>query len=442
MKTARASKISPKKSASKGASKASKAKSAPKGAKSKPVKKAAAPAKIKAGTHLKAVKVDKASLKREEFRKSALAKPLEVFLSHWKSKAESFEDAIVRLSAEAQFSEKDRESFIDKVISGMRKQSLPAFIEELLAERFPKDRIHKLASILSMRPKTSIRLNVMRGDVNLFGQTQLARDLKMKRGTLSPWAFEVGKADEAATHDIFKGTFERGLFDIQDEFSQLVALMVNAKPGQRILDISSGAGEKALALGAMMKNKGSLFVYDADPRKAKIFKERAARLGIDSYRILTDTQIAEVKSLDAVLVDAPSSSLGALAHHPELKWKLHKEELPRIQKLQSALLREGARKLKLGGHLIYSTTTLSKSENEAQIEHFLKTTHNSYRLVPVSSYLKDYVLPFAENFFQFTWDPKLLASLLESDPFLIASPDVHGTVGGFVAIIQRIRIST
>jgi 16S rRNA (cytosine967-C5)-methyltransferase len=255
---------------------------------------------------------------------------------------------------------------------------------------------------------------------------------------LSPWGFEVGKPEDL----IQNPAYQRGLFQIHDEASQLISLMMNSRPGQRILDLNAGEGQNALAISAMMRNKGSLFVYDPDQKKMKAFKERAAKAGIDNFRILTDSQIAEVKSLDAALIAAPSSGSGALAYNPELKWKFNKDELPRIQKLQAALLREGARKLKLGGYLIYATHSLSKSENEMQLDHFIKSTHSSFRIVPASQYLKENVLPYAHNFFNFTMDEKLLASLLEQDPYIFMSPDIHSTKGSFIGIIQRIRIST
>jgi 16S rRNA C967 or C1407 C5-methylase (RsmB/RsmF family) len=174
----------------------------------------------------------------------------------------------------------------------------------------------------------------------------------------------------------------------------------------------------------------------------KTFKDKATRAGVDNFRILSDSHISEVKGLDSVLVEAPSSHLGAIGAHPEAKWRFHKEDLGRIQKVQAALLREGARKLKLGGFLIYATNTLNKSENEMQIEHFLRSTHNSYRLVPALSYLKESIVPYVTNFFNFNWDEKTLSSFGEFDPYFFLSPDIHGTSGTFAAIIQRTRIST
>ncbi|MBN8555942.1 MAG: RsmB/NOP family class I SAM-dependent RNA methyltransferase [Deltaproteobacteria bacterium] len=443
MKAARATsskKAQKKQAVSKKASSAKKA-SAPKAKKNlKLVPKAGKKAEVKKTAAKEAPK--KPEAKKPEAKKKVLVNAFETFIQMWKPKNESFEAGLDKLFAEYPSPDKDVEAYKrsvkDKIQTQMRKEPLTGSMEEQLGERFPRDRIHKMSSIWSMKPKSSIRLNTLKVDINGFSLSQTAKDLKIKRSIMSPWAFEVPKSEEVYTHP----TYERGLYDFQDEASQLISLLVNARPGQRVLDLCAGEGDTSLALSFMMKNKGSLFVYDSDPKKTKIFKEKATRAGIDNYRILTDSQIAEVKSLDAVLIHAPSSGLGALGAHPETKWKFHKEDLPRIHRLQAALLREGARKLKLGGYLVYATSTLNKTENEMQIEHFLKSTHNSYRLVPITSFMKDFLVPYLENFLQFKWDEKTFSSLMEFDPYFVMSPDMHGTNGTFAAIIQRTRIST
>jgi 16S rRNA (cytosine967-C5)-methyltransferase len=386
---------------------------------------------------------EKAKLQKvEEARRKAYAHPFESLLSLWKTKSESFEQAIASFfelyPPPAKDAEAVKKALVDKILQQMRKHPLSPEAEQSLAERFSKDRIHKIGSIFSMKPKTSIRLNILKADLQGFEQSAIADTLKIRRGSLSPWSFDLGKFEGASNHP----AYERGLFEFQEEASQIVSLLVNARAGQRILVLNAGSGDTALAISAMMKNKGSVFVYDADPKKLKVFREKALREGIDNFRILTDSQIAEVKGLDAVLIEAPSSSLGLVGLHPELKWKFHKEEVPRLQKIQAALLREGGRKLKLGGYMIYSTYTLTRSENEEQIDHFLRSSHNSFRLVPTVPYLKEFVLPYITNFFGFSWDEKTLSSFGEFDPYFTLCPDVHGTPGVFAAIIQRTRISS
>lgn len=392
----------------------------------------------------KAPKAEKQAVK-DERPVISLTGPFKLFMEIWNPKTESFVTGIKKLFTEYMVpgkTDKQREEnaaeIIEKIESSMRKEPFPQDIEELLEERFSKDRIRQLSAIFAIKPKTTIRLNTLKADLEGFSSSKVAADLKVKRTRYSPWCFEVQSKQNPTEHPIYA----RGLFEIEDEASQLISLLLNARPGQRVLDMCAREGDHTLGIGAMMKNKGSLFVYDADPQKLRILKQKTARAGIDNIRILGDNQIGEVKGLDAILIDAPSSGTGLLARQPEIKWRYRKEELPKIQKVQAALLREGARKLKLGGRLIYATSSLSLSENEQQIEHFLKASHNSFRLIPAGEYLREYVIPFVRNFYNFEISEQDLASFLEFNPYFFISPDIHGCNGAFAAVIERTRIST
>lgn len=433
------------------AKKASRAKTTKKKATSKKKKKKAVSAiKAKKATVSKKTatkKPAKSAVKAPASKKKGeipLQNPFKFFLELWKPKTEGFMMAIRRLFTDYSIpgntepaQAKNQMLILEKIQSAMRKEPMSKDIEEQLAQRFQKDRIHKLASIFSMEPRLTIRLNTLKADINGFADSLAASDLKLKRGRYSPWSFEVGAQTDPQNHAVF----ERGLIEIQPEASQLAAVLLNPRPGQRILDLCAREGDNTLAIASMMKNKGSLFVYDSDPENIKLARQRTQKAGIENTRLITGNQITELKSLDGVLIDAPCSNLGMLAHHPDVKWRFRKEDLPKIQKLQAALIREGARKLKLGGHLIYMTSTLNRTENEDQIEHFLRTSHNSYRLVSVRQYLREFSVPYLKNFYGFEWNERDFESFTESDPYFVLSPDVHGTYGMFAAVIERTRIS-
>lgn len=374
-----------------------------------------------------------------------ITNPYKLFEEVWDSKNESFISAIQRMfqdyevpgKTDKQKSENSAQ-IIDKIENSMRKEPIPSDLMEQLLERFSKERAHQITSIMSMKPRQSIRLNILKVDINGFAGSKAAQDLKVKRCGYSPFAFDVPNDINPIEHP----TFQRALFELEDESSQMAAILVNARPGQRILDLTAREGDHTLSICGMMKNKGSLFVYDADPNRLKVVKERAARAGVENIRIVSDNQIGEVKSLDSVLVDAPCSGSGLLARQPELKWRFKKDDLSKIYRVQAALLREGARKLKLGGHLIYVTSSLNISENEAQIDNFMKNAHSSYRVVPAKEYIQDSVAPYLQNFFGLTLDQSVLDSFSSSEPYFTMFPDVHGTNGMFAAIIERTRISS
>lgn len=373
-----------------------------------------------------------------------LNNPYKLFQEVWDPKNESFLAGITRLFSEYSVPGKTEKqqaentgSIVEKIESSMRKEPIPDGIIEQWNERFPQERSHQIASIVSMKPRTTIRLNTLKVDLNGFAQSKVAKSLKAKRCSISPWAFDCGQGENPTKHPVY----ERGLFELEDEASQFVTLLLNARPGQRVLDMCARDGDHTLGAAAMMKNKGSLFVYDADINRLRDLKHRSERAGVENIRILSDSQVSEVKSLDAVLVDAPSTGNGHLARQPEIKWRFRKEDQNKIQKVQAALLREAARKLKLGGRLIYATSSLNISENEAQVEHFLKASHNSYRLVPALDYFKEYVQEYLENFYGFEMSDELVESFVEYDPYFLLSPDVHGCNGVFAAVIERVRIS-
>lgn len=435
LKSARASKSSKKKKASVKKKKAAPKKAAKKKAKktAKKQSKASTPKKTKAAA-------PKAAMKGV----IPLSNPFKLFMEVWNPKNEGFFHGIRRLFSEYAVpgkTDKQREEnsaeIIEKIESAMRKESLSHDLIELLSERLSNERLHQMASIMSMKPRSTIRLNILKADINGFQAAKAGKELKVQRCEISPWGFDVVDGVNPLEHPVY----ERGLYELEDEGSQLLTLILNARPGQRVLDLCARDGDHTLGISAMMKNKGSLFVYDADPNRLKGVKARAQRAGVDNIRLLSDSQVGEVKSLDCVLIDAPSSSTGVLARQPEIKWRFKKEDLPKLQKVQAALLREGARKLKLGGRLVYATQSLSRSENEAQIEHFLKQAHNSYRLVPAIEYFRECIAPYAKNFYGLEYTEEQIASFSEADPYFMLYPDVHGCGGMFVAIIERTRIS-
>lgn len=170
--------------------------------------------------------------------------------------------------------------------------------------------------------------------------------------------------------------FQDGWFEVQDGASQQVAAMLDAKPGERIIDACAGAGGKTLAIGAMMKNKGKLIALDVNARKLEELKKRIARSGIDTCEArLIDSQKTIkrlIETADRVLLDVPCSGLGVVRRNPTTKWKLTMEELKNLRKLQAEILDEYCQMVKPEGWLLYATCSILPSENYRQIESFLK----------------------------------------------------------------------
>lgn len=182
--------------------------------------------------------------------------------------------------------------------------------------------------------------------------------------------------------------FRNGWFEMQDAGSQLIAEMVGAKPGEKIVDFCAGAGGKTLALAASMHNKGRLYAWDIAEHRMKDLKTRIKRAGVDNTQVQVlvsenDSFIKRHKGeMDKVLVDAPCSGTGTWRRNPDLKWRTTSEGLLELVEVQRRILMSASRLLKKNGRLIYATCSLLKDENEQQVEWFL-TTHPQFRVVPL-----------------------------------------------------------
>jgi 16S rRNA (cytosine967-C5)-methyltransferase len=198
-----------------------------------------------------------------------------------------------------------------------------------------------------------------------------------------------------------------GNFEVQDEGSQLLAMLVDAKRGEMVVDFCAGAGGKTLALGAAMRNSGRLYAFDTSAHRLDALKPRLARSGLSNVHPVAiaherDDRIKRLAGkIDRVLVDAPCSGLGTLRRNPDLKWRIEKmgpghkpgspgsEALAAITEmaaLQVAILRSAARLVKPGGRLVYATCSLLPEENEAVASAF-NSSNPDFEPLPVARIL-------------------------------------------------------
>jgi 16S rRNA (cytosine967-C5)-methyltransferase len=219
--------------------------------------------------------------------------------------------------------------------------------------------------------------------------------------------------------------YEKGMVDIQDEGSQLIALLTGAKPGMRVLDYCAGGGGKTLAIAAMMDNKGNIVAMDNDTRRLDKGKPRYRKAGIHNVelRSLAEEQHRkwlrrQKETMDIVLVDAPCSSSGTWRRNPDLRWRQYGPSLDQIVALQAEILDKVADKVKPGGRLVYATCSLFPEENEQQVEKFLKN-HPDYAVMPL------------EQVWDFGGKPPC------AGPYLRLSPAAHGTDGFFAAVLVK-----
>lgn len=178
--------------------------------------------------------------------------------------------------------------------------------------------------------------------------------------------------------NIFKTkAFQDGLFEVQDANSQRVAEFLDVQPGMRVVDTCAGAGGKTLHLAALMENKGQIIALDIYGNKLKELKRRAKRAGahnVETRSIDTTKVIKKLyNSADRVLIDAPCSGLGVLSRNPDAKWKLQPDFLDKIRNTQLEILEQYSKIVKKGGKMVYATCSVLPSENQQQVQKFLKT---------------------------------------------------------------------
>jgi 16S rRNA (cytosine967-C5)-methyltransferase len=173
-------------------------------------------------------------------------------------------------------------------------------------------------------------------------------------------------------------SFADGLFYIQDPSTLLAAQLLGPKPGEAILDLCAAPGGKTTYIAALLNNRGRILAQDLEPSRLKMVSENALRMGADS--ITTDSaKFPSDTAFDRILVDAPCSNTGVTRRRIELRWRITPEEIERLAKTQLSLLKQAARRLRLGGTIVYSTCSLEREENQAVIREFL-TVHSKFKM--------------------------------------------------------------
>ncbi|MGO3741990.1 RsmB/NOP family class I SAM-dependent RNA methyltransferase [Kerstersia sp.] len=237
----------------------------------------------------------------------------------------------------------------------------------------------------------------------------------------SPWGIRVqGRPSLQRTPQ-----FEHGLLEVQDEGSQLLALLVGPKRGEMIIDFCAGAGGKTLLLGALMRSTGRLYAFDVSAARLARAKPRLARSGLSNVATiaLEHENDVRVKRLSGkaqrVLVDAPCSGMGTLRRNPDMKWRQSPQSVRELCDVQARVLESAARCVAPGGRLVYATCSLLPQENEEQVQAFLKK-HPEFQLLDAGAILASRA-----------------PGLAMQDSYLRLRPDQHGTDGFFAAALER-----
>ncbi|MDP2681149.1 MAG: RsmB/NOP family class I SAM-dependent RNA methyltransferase [Rhodoferax sp.] len=245
----------------------------------------------------------------------------------------------------------------------------------------------------------------------------------------SPWGLRIAGKPSLNKMEAFK----RGDFEVQDEGSQLLAMLLDAKRGEMVVDFCAGAGGKTLAIGAAMRSTGRLYAFDTSAGRLDAFKSRLARSGLSNVHpaAIAHERDERVKRLsgkvDRVLVDAPCTGMGTLRRNPDLKWRQNQTAVDEMTVKQAAILQSAARLLKPGGRLVYATCSVLPQENEAIALAFSEANPDFVPL-DVGEVLVGLKVENAAN---------LCSGGDNQQRFLRLWPHRHQTDGFFAAVWQR-----
>ena len=251
--------------------------------------------------------------------------------------------------------------------------SHPRWLVERWLDEFGIDETIAICRANNAVPPLALRVNSLKAS-----RDQAVAALAQEGLTVEPTAFSPdGLLLTSPAAGLRETTaFRDGLIRIQDEASQLIALLLSPEPGESLLDLCAGTGGKTLHMAALMKNRGRITAVDLHSARLRMLREEAERLGVTIVETRTGDATAPVDSFrgvfDRVLLDAPCSGLGTLRRNPEIRWRLAPADIEKCSQIQRRLLRSAADCVRPGGSLVYSVCAVTPEENEIVIEDLLK----------------------------------------------------------------------
>ncbi len=308
------------------------------------------------------------------------------------------------------------------------RHNLPEWLVQPLKAQLGEE-FWRMVDSLNLSAGSDLRVNTFkakRADV----QKELQQaGIKAVPTPYSPWGLRIAGKPALNKNE----AFVRGDFEVQDEGSQLLAMLVDAKRGEMVVDFCAGAGGKTLALGAAMRSTGRLYAFDTSGHRLEALKPRMARSGLSNVHpaAIAHERDDRVKRLagkmDRVLVDAPCTGMGTLRRNPDLKWRQNLQAVEEMAVKQAAILQSASRMVKSGGRLVYATCSILPQENEAIAAAFA-AANPDFVALPAGEVLAGLKVENA---------PSLCAGGEDGQLYLRLWPHKHDTDGFFAAVWQK-----
>ena len=308
------------------------------------------------------------------------------------------------------------------------RHNLPEWLAQALQAQLGEQFDALAASMLQAAP-LDLRVNALSAKRDAVAQELAAAGISAQPTPYSPWGLRVQGKPQLTKLE----AFQQGRIEVQDEGSQLLALLLDAKRGEMVVDFCAGAGGKTLAIGAQMRNTGRLYAFDVSAHRLDALKPRLARSGLSNVHpaALAHERDERVKRLagkiDRVLVDAPCSGLGTLRRNPDLKWRQTPQTVAELTAKQAAILASAARMVKSGGRLVYATCSVLPEENEAIAQAF-SAAHPDFAPLDAAQVLAQLKVDNAAS---------LCAGGDSGTQYMRLWPHSHQVDGFFAAVWQR-----
>lgn len=313
-------------------------------------------------------------------------------------------------------------------LMAQHRHNLPQWMADALQAQVG-DQFEALAASMLEPAPLDLRVNALSAKRDAVQKELAQAGIKAHATPYSPWGLRV--QEKPALTKL--AAFQEGRLEVQDEGSQLLALLLDAKRGEMVVDFCAGAGGKTLAIGAQMRNTGRLYAFDVSAHRLEALKPRLARSGLSNVHpaALAHERDERVKRLagkiDRVLVDAPCSGLGTLRRNPDLKWRQDEKAVAELNEKQLSILTSAARMVKSGGRLVYATCSVLPEENEHIAEAFQKA-HPDFVMLDAGEVLAKLKVDNAES---------LCAGGETGSQYVRLWPHTHQTDGFFAAVWER-----
>ena len=350
---------------------------------------------------------------------AAVNESVEMAKTSGREEASGFINAILRRVSDEKVNMEELHSYDPPSVSA--QYSHPLWLVERWLQELGKDETIELCKANNRIPPLSLRTNTLRTN-----RAKLLAEIKeeVTQAVPTPFSPEGIFIDPPVPVSRIP-RFQEGWFQVQDESSQLVAHIVDPKPGERVLDACAAPGGKTTHLAQLMGNRGWIYAVDISARRLSLLKENCHRLGVSIVTPLRDDLVKPVVftrkgKFDRILVDPPCSGLGTLWRNPDIKWKRKKEEISTFKGIQRVMLNHLIPCLKNGGSLVYGTCTLTHEENEEVLKEFI-AEHGGVEMEDLRRTL-----------------PKALKSLVGEDGFFRSFTHRHSMDGFFAARLKKV----